>query len=45
VQPDKRVDILVIDKDGSLRGHFSGSGQLEAAQQLIDQLRQSISSL
>jgi hypothetical protein len=45
VEPDKRVDILVIDKDGSLRGRFSGEGQLTAAQQLIDQLRQSISSL
>ena len=45
VDPDKRVDILVIDKDGTLRGHFSGSGQLQEAQQLIDQLRQSTASL
>jgi hypothetical protein len=45
VEPDKRVDILVIDKDGTLRGHFTGERELEAAQQLINQLRQSISSL
>jgi hypothetical protein len=45
VDPDKRVDILVIDKDGTLRGRFTGSGQLGDAQQLIDQLRQSTASL
>jgi hypothetical protein len=45
VDPDKRVDILIIDKEGELRGRFSGSGQLDAAQQLIHQLRTSTASL
>jgi hypothetical protein len=45
VEPDKRVDILVIDKEGTLRGRFSGERQLTDAQQLIDQLRQSTASL
>jgi len=40
-----RVDILIIDKEGELRGRFSGWGQLDAAQQLINQLRQSTASL
>lgn len=38
-RPDKRVDILVIDRGGGLRGHFEGAGQLEAAMRLIDELR------
>jgi hypothetical protein len=45
VDPDKRVDILVVDKDGSLKGRFSGESQLTEAQQLIDQLRQSTAQL
>jgi hypothetical protein len=41
VEPGKRVDILVIDRDGSLRGRFSGSGQVDEAARLVDQLRTS----
>jgi hypothetical protein len=33
--PDKRVDIIVLDRDGELRGHFIGAGQIEPARQLI----------
>ena len=36
--PDKRVDILVLDRDGELRGHFVGVGQVEAARRLIHEL-------
>lgn len=39
VLPDKRVDILVLDRGGILRGHFVGLQQLGAAQRLIHMLR------
>jgi hypothetical protein len=45
VDPAKRVDILVIDKDGTLRGRFTGEKQLQDAVRLIDQLRQSTAAL
>ncbi|HEX4457322.1 MAG TPA: hypothetical protein VIA18_05100 [Polyangia bacterium] len=38
-QPDKRVDILVIGRDGVLRGRFIGLAQLEGARRLIDAAR------
>jgi hypothetical protein len=38
-RPDKRVDILVIDRGGGLRGHFAGAPQLDQALRLIDELR------
>jgi hypothetical protein len=41
VQPDKRVDILVIDRGGALRGRYTGRQQLDEAIRLIDQLRAS----
>jgi hypothetical protein len=37
--PRQRVDIMVVDKDGQLRGRFCGAGQLEDALRLVDQLR------
>lgn len=36
--PDKRVDIIVIDRDGELRGHFVGAGEIEPARRLIREL-------
>ena len=42
VEPDKRVDILVIDQQGELRGRFCGERQLVDAERLIDQLRESL---
>jgi hypothetical protein len=36
--PGKRVDILVVDRDGTLRGRFIGA-QAEEARRLVDQLR------
>jgi hypothetical protein len=39
VQPDKRVDILIIDRQGALRGRYTGRQQLDEAFRLIDQLR------
>jgi hypothetical protein len=38
VHPERRVDILVIDRDGTLRGRYVGDTGLEAALQLIDEL-------
>lgn len=38
-QPDKRVDILVIDRAGHLRGHFIDQVQLGQAERLIGALR------
>jgi hypothetical protein len=35
VAPDKRVDILVIDRDGLLRGRFAGPKEVHAALDLI----------
>jgi hypothetical protein len=38
-QPDKRVDIFIIDRDGQLRGHYAGLSQLMQAERLLDDLR------
>ena len=35
VAPDKRVDILVLDRDGTLRGRFAGPKEVHAALDLI----------
>ena len=43
--PERRVDILVIDRDGSLKGRFSGEKQVPDALRLIDQLRSTAASL
>jgi hypothetical protein len=45
VEPNKRVDIFVIDRDGALRGRYSGEKQLEEAVRLVDELRDSTASL
>ena len=37
-RPDKRVDIIVVDQRGEVRGHFVGAAQTQAALQLIDRL-------
>ena len=37
-QPDRHVDIVVVDKDGSLRGRFRGVQHLGEAEALIDEL-------
>jgi hypothetical protein len=37
--PRKEVEILVIDKNGDLRGRFDGLRDLAAAQKRIDELR------
>lgn len=42
--PGHRVDILVIDRMGQLRGRFAGQTQLEEAVRLVDQLRTSTAS-
>jgi hypothetical protein len=39
--PQRRVDILVLDRDGALRGRFVGRQQVEDAVRLIDELRTS----
>jgi hypothetical protein len=36
--PDKRVDIIVLDRAGELRGHFVGVGEIEPARRLIREL-------
>jgi hypothetical protein len=41
VEPDKRVDIIVIDRAGATRGRFSGARQVDDALRLIDVLRAS----
>jgi hypothetical protein len=45
VEPDKRVDIFVIDRAGTLRGRFLGVKQVEDALRLIDVLRTSTATL
>ena len=37
-RPAKRVDIIVVDQHGEIRGHFVGAAQTQAALQLIDRL-------
>jgi hypothetical protein len=37
-RPAERVDILVIDRAGGLRGHFAGERELEQALRLVDAL-------
>jgi hypothetical protein len=39
VRPEHDVDILVVDKQGVLRGRYSGGRQLGEALQLIEKLR------
>jgi hypothetical protein len=39
--PGKRVDILVIDRAGALRGRFTGQRELDGALRLVDELRDS----
>jgi hypothetical protein len=36
--PDKRVDIIVLDRSGELRGHFVGLAQVDDARRLIRDL-------
>jgi hypothetical protein len=36
--PRHRVDIIVLDKTGEVRGHFAGSKDIDAAIKLIDEL-------
>lgn len=36
--PDRRVDILVLDQQGELRGHFVGVDQVNAARRLMREL-------
>jgi hypothetical protein len=43
--PGSRVDILVVDRDGVLRGRFVGSAQLPDALRLVDELRVSSAQL
>lgn len=38
-QPDRQVDILVLDRAGVVRGHFVGPESLPQAQQLIRRLQ------
>lgn len=37
-QPQKHVDIYILDKTGVLRGHFDGAREIDKAIALIDQL-------
>jgi hypothetical protein len=39
--PRRRIDILVLDRDGNVRGHFIGANQVDDAMRLIDDLRRS----
>jgi hypothetical protein len=43
--PRQRVDIIVVDREGQLRGHFAGASQVEDALRLVDQLRTSSAQL
>jgi len=43
--PERRVDIFVIDRDGSLKGRFTGEKQVPDALRLLDQLRTAAASL
>lgn len=36
--PRNRVDIIVLDRDGIVRGHFNGAREIEHALKLIDEL-------
>lgn len=36
--PRHRVDVIVLDKDGKLRGHFDGGKEIDRAIKLIDEL-------
>jgi hypothetical protein len=42
VEPAHHVDIVIVDRDGALRGRFRGQGQLAAAEALIDQLSRTL---
>ena len=39
--PAKHVDILIVDRDGGLRGRFEGQQQLGSALRLLDEVRSS----
>lgn len=43
--PERRVDILVIDRDGTLKGRFYGGGHVADAIRLFDELRSTAASL
>lgn len=36
--PRHRVDIIVLDRNGMIRGHFNGAQEIEQALKLIDEL-------
>jgi hypothetical protein len=36
--PDKHVDILIIDRDGGLRGRFEGAQQLSGALRMLEEV-------
>jgi hypothetical protein len=38
-QPGKRVDIVIVDRDGQLRGHYTGLSQLTQAERRLDEVR------
>ena len=40
VQPDRRVDILIIDTHGAVRGRFRGEGEVSQALHLLAELNQ-----
>jgi hypothetical protein len=42
--PGHHVDIFIIDREGFLRGHFAGAGQLSAAERKLDEVRSSQAS-
>jgi hypothetical protein len=37
--PGKRVDIVIIDREGQLRGHYAGLPQLTQAERRLDEVR------
>lgn len=39
--PRRRIDILVLDREGNVRGHFIGAGQVDDAMRLMNDLRRS----
>jgi hypothetical protein len=38
-EPVRRVDIIVVDRDGQLRGRFTGAAQVVEVLRLVDRLR------
>jgi hypothetical protein len=37
--PGKRVDIVIVDRDGQMRGHYAGLPQLGQAERRLDEVR------